>query len=470
MSELSKDLESNKKLLDQWFQIDINYDLISRKIEIGGKEACFYCLNGFAKDEILQKLLQYFLDIKPDDMSESAPAMAQKFLPYGEVTLHSALSDITKDFLSGISILLVDGYSKAFSIDCRSYPGRGVEEPEKDKVMRGSRDGFVETLVFNSALIRRRIRNPRLRMEITAVGKSSQTDIVISYLDGRVDTSMLKDLKERIAKINIDSLTMNQESLVECLYHRPWLNPFPKYKFTERPDAAAASILEGNIVLLVDNSPSAIILPTSIFDIVEEADDYYFPPVTGTYLRLSRFLINLVALLLIPTFLLLVNHPQWIPAPLQFISFAEQTNVPPILQFLILEFCIDGLRLAALNTPSMLSTPLSVVAGIVLGDFTVSSGWFNSECMLYMAFVSIATYSQASFELGYALKFMRILLLLCVQFAGIYGYLGGLIFVLILICTNHTITGKSYLSPLFPFQGKKLLRTIFRVSLPTSEK
>ena len=463
-------LKENMSVLNSYFHIDDTFDIVYRVIEIGGKQACFYCLDGFAKDEVLQKLMQYFIDIKPEDMPKDAHAFSKRLMPYGEVSLLQTLEDITKDMLSGITILLVDGFQYALSIDCRTYPGRSVEEPEKDKVMRGSRDGFVETLVFNTALIRRRIRNPELAMEIMSVGTSSKTDLVISYLRGRVDKKMLANIKRRIQNIKIDSLTMNQESLAECLYHRPWINPFPKFKFSERPDTAAASILEGNIIILVDNSPSAMILPTSIFDIIEEADDYYFPPITGTYLRLSRFLTNIVALLLIPTFLLFVNHPQWIPESLQFIVFADEVHVPPFAQFLILDFCIDGLRLAALNTPSMLSTPLSVVAGIVLGDFTVSSGWFNAECMLYMAFVAIATYSQASFELGYALKFMRIILLILVQLFGIYGYIGGILFVITLICTNKTLSGKSYLYPLIPFRWKALLRNFFRVSLPTSEK
>lgn len=466
----STKLEENMQILDEIFHVDENFDLIYRVIEIGGVNACFYCLDGFARDEILQKLMQFFLDVKSDGMPATAHEMSKQLMPYGEVDLVTEVDKIITNLLSGITVLLVDGYQEAITIDCRTYPARGVEEPEKDKVMRGSRDGFVETLVFNTALIRRRIRNPKLRMEMLQVGKSSRTDIVISYMEGRADKTLLADLKKRIQQIEIDSLAMNQQSLAECLYKRPWVNPFPKFKFSERPDTTAASILEGNIVILVDGSPSAMILPTSIFDIVEEADDYYFPPVTSTYLRFSRLIINLVALLLLPTFLLLVEHPAWIPEPLAFIQFKERVYVAPILQFFILEFCIDGLRLAALNTPSMLSTPLSVVAGIVLGDFTVSSGWFNTECMLYMAFVSIATYSQASFELGYALKFMRLILLLAVQFFGIYGYILGVIFVAFLILKNKTISGKSYLYPLVPFHGKQLLRNFFRVSLPTSEK
>ncbi|MBQ3601590.1 MAG: spore germination protein [Lachnospiraceae bacterium] len=466
----STKLETNMKIVSDILRVDKNFDLVYRVIEIGGKNACFYCMDGFTKDEILQRLMQFFLEIKPENMAKNAHDMSKQLMPYGEIDLKTNVSDMVKDVLSGITLLLVDGYDRAITIDCRTYPARSVEEPDKDKVMRGSRDGFVETLVFNTALIRRRIRNPNLTMEIFSVGESSQTDVVVSYISDRVDQEMLTNIRERISNIKIDSLTMNQESLAECLYHKKWYNPFPKFKFTERPDTASASLLEGNIIILVDNSPAAMVIPTSIFDMIEEADDYYFPPITGTYLRLSRLIINIAALLLTPTFLLFMNQPEWLPERLSFVGFQDNVNVSPFIQFLILEFAIDGLRLAALSTPSMLSTPLSVVAGIVLGDYTVNSGWFNSECMLYMAFVAIANYTQVSFELGYALKFMRIMLLFFVQLFGIYGYIGGIILVGVLIVKNKTISGKSYIYPLIPFNWRRLCRSFFRVSLPTSEK
>lgn len=466
----SKKLKVNMEILANILHVDKNFDIIQRVIEIGGKQSCLYCLNGFTKDEILEKIMEFFLHLEPQDMPADSQGMSVKLMPYGQVELETNVHNIIRNILSGLTVLLVDGYQKAIIIDCRVYPARGVEEPEKDKVMRGSRDGFVETLLLNTALIRRRIRSPELSMEIFNVGESSQTDVVVSYVNGRVEEEMLNDIRNKISNIKIDSLTMNQESLAECLYHRKWLNPFPKFKFTERPDTAAAALLEGNIVILVDGSPAAMILPTSIFDMIEEADDYYFPPVTGTYLRFSRLVINMVALLLTPTFLLFMNHPDWVPDCLSFVNFADDVNVLPFIQFLILEFAIDGLRLAALSTPNMLSTPLSVVAGIVLGDFTVSSGWFNAECMLYMAFVAIANYSQASFELGYALKFMRIMLLFFVQFLGVFGYFGGLALVITLIVTNKTIAGKSYIYPLIPFNWRRFCRSFLRVSLPESEK
>lgn len=302
-------------------------------------------------------------------------------------------------------------------------------------------------------------------MEMMTAGKTSETDIVLCYMSERVDRRLLRELKGRISAIRVDALTMNQESLAECIYERKWYNPFPKFKFTERPDSASAAILEGNIVILVDNSPQAMIIPTSIFDIIEEADDYYFPPVTGSYLRLSRFLIAIITLLLTPTFLLLYQNPGWIPDWLAFIVIKDTVHVPVVWQFLMLELAIDGLRLAAINTPSMLSTPLSVVAGIVLGQFTVDSGWFNAEIMMYMAFVAIANYTQSSYELGYALKFMRLILLILTSTFNLWGFIAGLILTAAAIVGNKTVAGKSYIYPLFPLNLTQLKKRFLRLRL-----
>ncbi|MCH5252561.1 MAG: spore germination protein [Lachnospiraceae bacterium] len=469
-SDFSSSFDENKAYIDSLLHIDKSFDMIYRVVMIGGKKACFYFIDGFCKDEVLEKILEFFYQINPKEMPETAHEFLKQKLPYGEIDLVRKENDFLQRMLSGVPMLMVDGYTEILAMDFRTYPARSVDEPEKDKVMRGSRDGFVETLVFNTALIRRRIRSTDLAMEMHTVGKSSRTDVVIAYMGSRVEKKMLEDIRQRIDSIQIDALSMNQQSLAECLYQHKWYNPFPKFKFTERPDTTAASVLEGSIAILVDNSPAAMILPTSVFDIIEDADDYYFPPVTGTYLRLSRIIINILAVVLTPLFLLLIMNPEWIPSWLEFIKIKDTIHVPIILQLLILEFAIDGLKLASLNTPSMLSTPLSVVAGIVLGDYTVSSGWFNAEIMLYMAFVAVANYTQVSFELGYALKFMRLMVLCLTAAFNVWGFAGGMILVLIFIVTNRTMSGKSYIYPIIPFNRKQFLRRFCRVSLPRSEQ
>lgn len=464
--QFQKSFQDNLNKMQEVLQTEKNFDIVYRVIEIGGRQAALIFVDGFTKDEVLLKIMQGWSSIKAEDMPENAHAFSKKYLPYVEVGLVGQAQEVIVQLLTGISCLFIDGYDQCLTIDCRTYPARGVGEPEKDKVMRGSRDGFVETLIFNTALIRRRIRDPKLIMEIMNVGESSHTDIAICYMLGRADEKLLQKIRERLNGIKVDALTMNQESLAECLYMKKWYNPFPKFKFSERPDTAAACILEGNIVILVDNSPAAMILPSSVFDIIEEADDYYFPPITGTYLRLTRMMTAILCLLLTPVWLLLMMHTEWLPESLEFLMIADTCFVPLIVQLIILEFAIDGLRLAAINTPSMLTTPLSVIAGIVLGEYSVRSGWFNSETMLYMAFVTIANYSQSSFELGYALKFMRVLLLLLTALFDVWGFAAGLVLSICAIVFNKTIAGKSYIYPLIPFRWNELKKRFFRGRLP----
>lgn len=456
--------------LDTVLAVDKNFDLIHRKLAVGGKDSTLYFVDGFIKDEVLQKLIQQFQGMKSKDMPDTAHEFLDKYIPYFEVDLISDEKTILKQILSGVPYLFIDGYDTGIAIDCRTYPARGVDEPDKDKVMRGSKDGFVETVIFNTALIRRRIRDPKFRTEIFEVGSSSRTDVVVCYMEDRADTALLEKLRRRLNSLQVDALSLNQESLAEALYESTWLNPFPNFKYCERPDSTAAALLEGQIAILVDNSPAVMLLPTSVFDIMEEANDYYFPPITGTYIRITRFLTNLITWLMTPTFLLFVLHPEWLPPAFEFILVKEPQNIPLFWQFLILELAIDGLRLASINTPTMLSTPLSVVAGLVIGEFAVSSGWFNSEAMLYMAFVAIATYAQTSFEMGYALKFMRLQLLILTQLFGLWGYIAGILVTVCAVSFNKTLSGRNYLYPLIPWNGKQLIKRLFRVSLQWSEK
>jgi len=460
----SSDYQKNKEDLKQKLRIDESFDLLCKNTMIGGKEACFFFVDGLTKDEVMQKLLSGFYTIPEKDMPENASDFVVKQLPYVEVDIVTDVEQTITNILSGMTGILIKGYDAVICMDVRTYPARSVDQPEKEKVLRGSKDGFVETVVFNTALIRRRIRDPRLTMEMLSVGNISHTDVVLCYMSDKVNQELLTCVRKKIQNIRSSSLNMNQTSLAECLYERKWCNPFPKYKYTERPDTSAASILEGSLVILVDTSPSAIILPTSLFGIMEEADDFYLPPITGTYLRLARFLISIVTFFITPTILLLTMYPEWIPEWLSFIKLQEYTYVPLMFQFLILEVAVDGLKLAAVNTPNMLSTPLSIIAGLALGEYAVSSGWFNAEAMLYMAFVALANYTQPSYELGYALKFFRIITVVLTGFLGLFGLIAGTLFLIIALLTNRTLDGRRrYLYPLIPFNWKVLKCQLLRL-------
>lgn len=464
MEIINKDFKETINTINKELRVDKSFDLIYRTFKIDNKKASLYFIDGFAKDDILQKLMQYFMDMSNEDNIDNYYDFLKTKLPYIEVDVCDELEKLKLNVLSGVIALVIEGYEKIILIDARTYPMRSIEEPTKDKVFRGSKDGFVETLVSNTALIRRRIRDTNLTFEIYTVGRISKTDVVVAYMSNKVDKKLLANIKEKLNSIKVDSLSMNQESLAECLYKGKWFNPFPKFQYTERPDTSASAIMEGHIVILVDNSPAAMIIPVSFFDILEEADDYYFPPITGTYFRFTRVIVTLVALFLTPVYLLFaygyVDTPKW----LEFIIIKDTINVPILAQLLILEVAVDGMKLAAVNTPDMLNTPLSIIIGVVLGDAAVSSGWFNNEIMLYMAFVAFANFTHGSFELGYALKFLRIFLLLTTSIFGLWGFIGGVIIILLLVAFNKTVSNESYIYPLIPFNGKKLINIFIRRS------
>ncbi len=444
--KLSSSFEENIRYMNEILPVAESFDIIRRDIIIGGKTSVFYYIDGFIKDEVMLKIMDSFLSVTVEDMPEDAEGFIQKHVPYVEVDIAEDFDGIIRNVLSGTASLFIDGYKECIILDCRTYPARSVDEPDKDKSLRGSRDGFVETIVFNTALMRRRIRDPHLVMEMTEAGQASRTDIAICYMSDRVDKELLNNLKKRIESLKLDDLRMNQQSLAEALFKRKWFNPFPKFKYTERPDTAAACLLEGKVIILVDNSPSAMILPTSILDMIEEANDYYFPTVTAVYLKVTRAIITIATVFFTPLYLLFMQNLEWLPEVFEFVAVRDTVNIPLIFQFLLLEISIDGLRLAAMNTPTMLSTPLSVIAGIVMGEFSVQSGWFNSEVMLYMAFVAVANYTQPNFELGYALKFMRLMLLVLTALFNLYGFIAGSILVLCFLIFNKTLSGRNYLN------------------------
>ena len=465
--KLSEDYRDNVRMMDRAFSVEDNFDLIKKVITIGQDEMTLYYIDGFVKDGSMTKILIYLLGLKGLGKG-SATDFMKGHMPYVEAEVTSDSETITRSLLSGATVMLGSTFGgEVMIVDARTYPARDTAEPEGDLVMRGARDGFVETLIFNTALIRRRIRHPALTMQYLAVGDVSRTDICICYMKDRADLSYVEDIKKKIKAIRTDALPMGQESLMECLIRRQWYNPFPKIRTTERPDTAAAQLLEGSVLIVCDTSPQVMVLPTSMFDFLQETNDYYFPPLTGTYIRITRQVIFWLALFFTPFWYLMVKNPHIVPDFLSFMQPEEPGKIPIIAQLLLVEFLIDGLRMASLNTPNMLSNSLSVVGGLILGDFAVSIGWLIPEVILYMAFVAIANFTQRSYELGYAIKFLRILLLVATALFDVWGFVSGVGVILVLLATNRGISGKrSYLYPLIPFDGKALLSLVTRVKKP----
>ena len=459
----NSNIENNITVLDKLTRANESFDIVKRIIKINKKKTALYFIDGLLKDDIMEKLMEFFYDISDDSFLKDADSFMENCIPYVEVTKSRNTSEIVTSLLSGIALLTIDGIEDIILIDTRTYPQRETAEPVNDKVLRGSRDAFTEIFIHNCVLVRRRIRDKNLTISAMQAGKSSKTDIALVYMNDRVDKQLLEKIKRNINNIDDQGLSMTQQAFVEALIKPKWINPFPKVKYTERPDSTSANVLKGNIAIIVDNAPTAIIIPTSVFDLMEEADDYYFPPVTGTYLRLSRYLVTFFSLFITPLWLLANQFPQFVPQFLQFTIVDEPQNISLFWQLILVEIAIDGLRLASINTPDTLSTTLGIIGGIALSQFAVDAGFASTETILYMAFVTIANYSQPSQELSYSIKFMRIFLLILTQLLNIWGFALGVITLFILLASNKTLSGKSYLYPLIPFKGKELLKKFVRL-------
>ena len=464
MEKISNDYRENVRVLDGLLGVGRSCDMVSRSYLIGGRQARLWVVDGFGSDSIIERMGAFWLTLKPENVVglTEMQDFLDRYITFSESNVTFDISDAVTSVFLGKSLLAVEGLAGVALMDAKGYPSRSVHEPPDGKVLRGSHDGFVEAVVPNMALLRRRIRDPHLTMEGHKVGSRTHNDAVLCYLDDKVDQDLLRKLRGKLLGLDVRSLSMAQESLAEAIRPKQWYNPFPKVRYTERPDAAAASIMEGSIVLMVDNSPSVMILPTGFFDFTQESNDYYFPPLVGTYLRVLRVTVFLLSLFITPAWYLMVSEPNRLPGWLNFLSSPEPVSLSLLSQLLVVEFLIDVLKLASLNTPDSLSNSFSMLGALVLGDFAVQAGWLGPEVLVYMAFVSVAGFAQPSYELGYAFKLLRVALLLVTAAFDVWGFCLGVVGIFILLCTTKPLVGKGYLYPLVPFNGKALLRLLVR--------
>ena len=464
MEKISNDYRENVRVLDGLLGVGRSCDMVSRDYLIGGRRARLWVVDGFGSDSILERMGAFWLTLKPENVVglTEMQDFLDRYITFSESNVTFDISDAVTSVFLGKSLLAVEGLAGVALMDAKGYPSRSVHEPPDGKVLRGSHDGFVEAVVPNMALLRRRIRDPHLTLEGHKVGSRTHNDAVLCYLDDKVDQDLLRKLRGKLLGLDVRSLSMAQESLAEAIRPKQWYNPFPKVRYTERPDAAAASIMEGSIVLMVDNSPSVMILPTGFFDFTQESNDYYFPPLVGTYLRVLRVTVFLLSLFITPAWYLMVSEPNRLPGWLNFLSSPEPVSLSLLSQLLVVEFLIDVLKLASLNTPDSLSNSFSMLGALVLGDFAVQAGWLGPEVLVYMAFVSVAGFAQPSYELGYAFKLLRVALLLVTAAFDVWGFCLGVVGIFVLLCTTKPLVGKGYLYPLVPFNGKALLRLLVR--------
>ncbi len=468
-SELSNRLDENITTLKKLLPIGTSFDLVTRDLYLGETKSYWLGINGFCKTEILQ---QIFSDLQnplytQDQQVKDLVRYVNAKIGYAQVSFTDSWDVILRNVLSGPSVLFVDGFSQAVLIDVRTYPTRGVAEPDAERITRGARDGFVETMLFNTNLIRRRIRSPHLTFSVHNVGTESKTDVAIAYLNNCVNQELLSRLTETIDKLQVTSLTMGAKSLEELLIKKRWWNPLPSIQLTERPDVACSYLLEGHILVIVDNSPMVLIFPCTIFQFTQSAEDYYKSPLVGTYFRLVRFLCIPVSLLLMPLFLLLTAYFPDLSERWQLLSTAELTTPRLIFYVFAVEFILDLFKYSASLSSSRFSGSLSIVGGLIIGDIAVSLNWASVEVLFYAAVTLLASLSLSSVEFSDALRVYRIFLILATGFFGLYGFIISMTLVSLSIITTPTFGGMSYFWPLFPFNCKALKRLLFRT--PTAK-
>src|SRR5690606_28613024 len=331
-------------------------------------------------------------------------------------------------------------------------------------VIRGSRDGFTENIIENTSLTRRRIRDARLRNEMLKVGERSKSDVCVSYIKDIADEGLVELLKDKIRKINIDGNTMAEKPIEEFLVERKW-NPFPLVRFTERPDVAANHLLEGHVLIIVDTSPSVMVVPTTFFHHTQHAEEYRQAPLIGTLIRWIRFLAILLSVFLLPTWLLFVMDPTLLPKELSFIGPNEEGNIPIAVQLLLGVVGMEFLRMAAIHTPTALSTAMGLIAAVLIGQIAIDVGLLSPEVILYTAVSAIGTYVTPSYELSVANKVASVVLLFSTAFFGLLGYLISILLI-ILFLVNLKSFRTPYFWPFIPFNAKAMLRTIIRIPTP----
>lgn len=463
---VNKKLEENILILDRELGVDKSYDIIRRDIIIAGKKSCLYLVDGFAKDDIMLWIMQTLAKVEKDEITiDPLEKLTTKFINYIETELTDQLDNIISSVLSGSIVLLIDSLDQGIIIDAREYPSRGPEEPDIERVSRGSRDGFVETLVFNSALIRRRIRDPKLRMEILQVGRRSKTDVIVSYIEDIANPDLISNIKNKLQSINIDGLPMAEKSVEELIVPGSYWNPFPRVRYTERPDVAAVHLLEGHIMLIVDTSPSVIILPSTYFHHVQHAEEYRQSPSIGVYLRWVRFFGIISSLIILPLWYLVSIQPELLPQGLKYIGPEKGGNVPLLLQIILVEIGIDLIRMAAIHTPSPLATALGLIAAFLIGDIAVNIGLFAPEVILYGALAAVGTFATPSYELSLANRYIRFFLLFSCALLGFPGFLGGISLVLLFLVFMKSF-GVPYLWPLIPFDWRGFKSIVIRSPVP----
>lgn len=459
---LASNIQDNIAKARSLMAIKQSFDFIERELFFGQTKVYMLAINGFTQTEVLQHIVA---DVQSLSDGQGKIMQLENFidskLGFAQVSYVEEWEPLIKNLLSGQTILIIDGFEKAVSIDTRTYPLRSIAEPDTEKVTRGAKDGFVENIIMNTALMRRRIRDPKLTFELHQVGTDSKTDIAIAYIKGKAEDKLIEKVRKKLDGLNVTSLTMGMQSLKELLIPRSYFHPLPSVFTTERPDVASSYLEEGYVLLVPDNSPMVMVLPCSILQFTQSPEDYYKSPVVGNYIRLMRLFSLLASLLLLPLFLLFGAH---IPLPEEFalVNTEGMTPLKLFIMVLVIEVALDLFRYSTSHTSERFAGALSIVGGLIIGDVAIDLEWASLEVLFYGAATMLATLSVASLEMAEGIRIYRIFMVLCTGFGGVWGFGISLLLVILSVISTPTFERTGYFWPLVPFQWSALKTLLFR--------
>ena len=428
--KVSANLRENEKYLRS--RLENCSDILIRPMRLGDKHKVD-CLmvyievavsNMMLDDSALGKMINHFWEIPPEKIPEF---MQNNSLGIADVQKLNDMNEVFGAILSGNAVFFIDGYDKAMKISSRGYPNMGVSEAESEKVLRGSREGFSDSVKTNSALVRKRLRDTRMKVEEYQMGVRSNTVLQILYIDDLVHEELLEQIKERIEEYEIDGVL--DSGMLEQLTEEPWYSPFPQYQVTERPDRAALELLNGKVVLLCDNSPSALILPGSFSGFMESSEDWYHHFEMASFLRILRYLALLTAMLLPGLYLAVIRfHTQILPANL-LLSFAEAREGVPftsVTELMLLELAFELIREAGVRVPGALGNAIGIVGGLIIGDAAVSANLVSPIVVMIVALTALGSMVIPDEEFASAFRLMKYGFLFLGGYLGIYGIVLGL--------------------------------------------
>lgn len=465
---IPRKLADTEQFMKDYVGLGESFDLGVRKFTILKKEINLYYVNGLCDTAFIIQLLEELAELNDNErVNRHIFDIIKNRLVHQSVANIHTLDELVDQVLAGLIVFLIEGEEYGLVVDVRSYPGRQPAEPDTEKVIRGSRDGYVENIIINTALTRRRIHDERLRFEIMKVGERSKTDVVIGYIKDVASPDLVETVRRKIQDIKIDGLTMADKTVEEFMVTQGY-NPYPLVRYTERADVGATHLLEGHVLIYVDTSPSVIITPTTFFLHVQHAEEYRQSPTVGTFVRWIRFLGIFASLFLLPLWYLFVLEPSMLPERLAFIGPNEETNIPVLFQILIAEIGVEFLRLAAIHTPTPLSTAMGLVAAVLIGQIAVDVGMFVGEVILYVAVATIGTFATPSLELSLANKLARLFLFIAVAIFKAPGFIVGITIYTIFLVKSRSIN-TPYLWPFIPFSPIAFSQILIRRSMPGSK-